>query len=58
MKDGKKPSNKGTSTIPNPLTLNMYVLGYDYKGNLVTLNQAVKQNLKTYLSQYRLMTDD
>ena len=57
MKDGKIAKNKGTSTIPNPLALNMYVLGYDAKGNLVTLNRAVKQNLKTYLSQYRLMTD-
>ena len=57
MQDGKIVQNKGTSTIPNPLALNMYLLGYDAKGKLVTLNRAVKENLKTYLSQYRLMTD-
>tara|TARA_B100002019_G_scaffold293483_1_gene321408 strand:+ start:682 stop:2655 length:1974 start_codon:yes stop_codon:yes gene_type:complete len=57
MRDGKIVQNKGTSTIPNPLALNMYLLGYDAKGKLVTLNRAVKENLKIYLSQYRLMTD-
>jgi len=32
-------------------------LGYDANQHLVALNQAVKQNLKTYLSQYRILTD-
>jgi hypothetical protein len=41
----------------NPLALNMYMLGYDQAGKLVRLNQAVKENIKTYLSQYRMMTD-
>ena len=41
----------------NPLALNMYLLGYDVNKNLVGLNKAVKQNLKIYLSQYRIMTD-
>ena len=57
MQDGKIVKNTGSTAIPNPLALNMYVLGYDAKGNLVSLNRAVKQNLKTYLSEYRLMTD-
>jgi hypothetical protein len=35
----------------------MYVLGYDINKNLTLLNQAVKQNLKTYLGEYRMMTD-
>ncbi len=52
--DGEKPSFK---EISNPLALNMYVLGYDYKRNFVQLNNATKQNLKIYLSQYRMMTD-
>jgi len=52
--DGEKPSFK---EISNPLALNMYVLGYDYKKNFVNLNVATKQNLKIYLSQYRMMTD-
>ena len=33
------------------------MLGYDRNRNLVRLNKAVKENVKTYLSQYRLMTD-
>jgi len=41
----------------NPLALNMYCLGYDNTKKLVTVNQAVKENIKTYLSQYRMMTD-
>ena len=46
-----------SNTIPNPLAMNMYVLGYNVDKKLVQLNQAVKQNLKTYLSQYRILTD-
>ena len=41
----------------NPLALNLYVLGYDFKKNFVTLNNATKENLKIYLSQYRMITD-
>ena len=43
--------------IPNPLAMNMYALGYDANSNLKPLSEVVKQNLKTYLSQYRLVTD-
>ena len=43
--------------IPNPLAMNMYTLGYDSNSNLKPLSEVVKQNLKTYLSQYRLVTD-
>jgi hypothetical protein len=42
---------------PNPLALNMYMLGYDGNKKLVNLNNAVKENIKTYLTQYRMMTD-
>jgi phage-related baseplate assembly protein len=42
---------------PNPLALNMYILGYNQTKKLVRVNQAVKENIKTYLSQYRMMTD-
>jgi hypothetical protein len=41
----------------NPLAINMYVLGLDENGSLTQVNDAVKQNLRTYLSQYRLLTD-
>ena len=43
--------------VNNPFAINMYVLGYDSNKHLVNLNQAVKQNLKTYLGEYRLITD-
>ena len=52
--EGDKPDYKELS---NPLALNLYVLGYDYKRNFVKLNEATKTNLKIYLSQYRLVTD-
>lgn len=46
-----------TDAVANPLAMNMYVLGYDQNKNLTTANMAVKENLKTYLSQYRMLTD-
>ena len=44
-------------TVANPLAMNMYLLGYDNNKNLTTTNRAIKENLKTYLSQYRMLTD-
>jgi hypothetical protein len=50
--------NVGDATYQsNPLALNIYALGYDQNKKLVKLNSAVKENIKTYLSQYRMMTD-
>ena len=43
--------------IPNPLAMNMYTLGYNTSKKLSPLNQTVKENLKTYISQFRLVTD-
>ena len=43
--------------LPNPLALNMYILGFNENKQLTALNTAVKENLKTYLSQYRILTD-
>ena len=45
------------NNIPNPLAMNMYTLGFDSNKKLAPLTQTTKQNLKTYLSQYRLVTD-
>ena len=50
------PTNK-SETIKNPLALNCYVLGLNSVGNLTNVNEAIKQNLKTYIGQYRLLTD-
>ena len=41
----------------NPFAINMYTLGYNSNGNLTQLNTATKNNLKTYLNEYRLITD-
>ena len=54
--DGQTTSNE-VSKIPNPLAMNLYMLGFDRNKNLVRLNKAVKENVKIYLSQYRMMTD-
>lgn len=43
--------------IQNALGLNFYVLGYDVDGKLTTVNEATKENLKTYLNHYRILTD-
>ncbi len=50
-------NNDNAEEIDNPLALNMYLLGYDNNKYLTQLNEAVKQNLKMYLSQYRMVTD-
>tara|TARA_R110002153_G_scaffold64821_9_gene173768 strand:+ start:1399 stop:3264 length:1866 start_codon:yes stop_codon:yes gene_type:complete len=44
-------------TETNPLALNLYVLSYDLNGNLTIANSTTKQNLQTYLGQYRMLTD-
>jgi hypothetical protein len=43
--------------IQNNLALNFYVLAYDTNGNLTQVNDATKENLKTYLNWYRMLTD-
>jgi hypothetical protein len=43
--------------IANPLAMNLYVLGFNSSKQLVALNDAIKNNLKTYLSYYRILTD-
>ena len=57
VKNGKVRKQKNVTTIPNPLALNMYVLGFDSKKKLIALDDTVKQNLRIYLSQYRVLTD-
>ena len=47
----------GEEETSNPLALNMYMLGYNQNKKLVRINDAVKENIKTYLTQYRMMTD-
>ena len=41
----------------NPLALNLYTLSYNKNKHLTETGEATKENIKQYLSQYRLMTD-
>ena len=51
-------NKKGTvNEKNNPFAINLYVLGYNSNKNLSSINKAVKENLKTYLSEYRMLTD-
>ncbi len=56
-KDENLKASVGLSEQPNPLAANLYVLGYSHKKHLVTLNNATKTNLKTYLNEFRPLTD-
>ena len=52
-------SNKSTGELisDNPLALTMYVLAYNSDKKFTTAPNTLKLNLKTYLSQYMLITD-
>jgi hypothetical protein len=43
--------------VQNDLALNFYVLGYDSNQKLTMINDATKENLKTYLNHHRILTD-
>jgi len=57
QEDVGKPLSEIQTRIPNPLALNLYVLGYNSNKQLSIVNRAVKENLKTYLSRFRPITD-
>jgi hypothetical protein len=50
-------STVSTTEMRNPLSLDMYVLTYDDNKKLTTANNTLKQNLATYINQYRMVTD-
>jgi hypothetical protein len=50
-----KASNVTTGEIPS--TLDLYVLGYSNDKKLINVSSTIKQNLSTYLSQYRMVGD-
>jgi hypothetical protein len=41
----------------NPLTLDLYILSYNSNKQLTTASTTLKQNLVTYLNEYRMVTD-
>jgi len=43
--------------VQNPLALNLYMLSYNQSGNLTQANAATKENIRNYLSKYRILTD-
>ena len=53
MENDEKVINR----ISNPLAMNLYTLGYTSDKKLIQVNKAVKQNLKNYLGQFRILTD-
>ena len=54
--DSSSDANSNNRVV-NPLALNLYVLGFDANKRLVSVNQAVKENIQTYLTQFRMVTD-
>ncbi len=50
-----KTSNENEKN--NPFAINLYLLGYNVNGHLTGLSRGVKENLKTYMNEYRLLTD-
>jgi len=52
-----KTSNENEKN--NPFAINLYLLTYDINGNLIGLNnnRAIKENIKTYLNEYKMLTD-
>ena len=55
--DQISPLVSSPGRIPNPMALNLYVLGYNNAKKLIPLNDATKTNLATYLEQHRMLTD-
>lgn len=41
----------------NPFAINLYILSYDKNKRLTFANEAMINNLRTYLNQYRMLTD-
>lgn len=48
---------KTNNEIKNPVAMNLYVLSYNANKKLVNVNAAIKENLKTYIDKYRILTD-
>jgi len=51
--------NSATDSIidSNPLSLSIYTLAYDNNKNLTPATTTLKNNLKTYLAEYMMLTD-
>ena len=47
----------GNLVSGNPLSLDLYILAYNNNKQLISANDTLKNNLKTYLNEYRMITD-
>jgi hypothetical protein len=52
-------TNKKSDVIQtnNPFAINLYMLSYDSNKKLTIANRALKENVKTYLGEHRMLTD-
>jgi hypothetical protein len=50
-------NSTGNLLTENPLSLDLYILSYNSDNQLVSANNTLKTNLKTYLNEYRMITD-
>jgi hypothetical protein len=50
-------NNTGNLLSENPLGLDLYILAYNSDKRIVHANNTLKNNLKTYLNEYRIITD-
>ena len=50
-------STTAPTAVPNPLSLDMYVLAYNSNKQLTQATTTLKENLSTYLNEYRMVTD-
>jgi hypothetical protein len=57
LQDNQIDTSNPYTRIPNPLALNLYTLSYSHDKSFIAPNSAIKENLKTYLGQFRMMTD-
>ena len=59
VKEDATFSNYTTNDVAarNPLLITLYTLGLDAVGNLAAPTPALLQNIQTYVSDYRMMTD-
>ena len=48
---------RGNTGGADPLSVSLYVLSYDIDGHLTQMSDDIKENLRTYLSEYTMLTD-
>jgi hypothetical protein len=49
---------QSSSKMADPLSLSLYLLSYNINNQLTPASPALKENLRTYLSQYRMLSDE